>query len=137
MCGLIGYVGDRAAQPLLLAGLEQLEYRGYDSAGLCIADEGGFRYARAVGDLGVLRREAISGASAATWGIGHTRWATHGRVSLENAHPLTSCDEDEMAIVLNGIVENFAELRAAPHLLRARNRRFGRIVKDAQRRKGR
>jgi glutamine---fructose-6-phosphate transaminase (isomerizing) len=113
MCGLIGFVGDRAAQPVLLDGLEQLEYRGYDSAGLCIADDSGFRYARAVGDLGVLRRQAISGASAATWGIGHTRWATHGRVSLENAHPLTSCDEGEMAIVLNGIVENFVELRAA------------------------
>jgi glutamine---fructose-6-phosphate transaminase (isomerizing) len=113
MCGLIGFVGERAAQPVLLAGLEQLEYRGYDSAGLCVADADGLSYARAVGDLGALRERTARDHSEATWGIGHTRWATHGRVSLENAHPLTSCDDGELAIVLNGIVENFVELRSA------------------------
>ncbi len=111
MCGIIGYVGFREAKPLLLAGLERLEYRGYDSAGLALAEQGGFEYVRAVGNLGNLKEAAEPNGSETTTGLGHTRWATHGRVSEENAHPLTGCDAPELALVLNGIVENFRELK--------------------------
>jgi glucosamine--fructose-6-phosphate aminotransferase (isomerizing) len=110
VCGIIGYVGTRAAKDLLLQGLERLEYRGYDSAGLCLLEGEGPDYVRAVGNLSHLKKIAGPNGSAATTGIGHTRWATHGRVSEENAHPLTGCDET-VAVVLNGIVENFRELR--------------------------
>ena len=111
MCGIIGYVGSREAQPLLLAGLERLEYRGYDSAGLALLEADGLEFVRAVGNLGNLKEAAEPEAFATTTGVGHTRWATHGRVSLENAHPLTGCRPGELAIVLNGIVENFRELQ--------------------------
>jgi glucosamine--fructose-6-phosphate aminotransferase (isomerizing) len=111
MCGLIGYVGARPAQALLLAGLERLEYRGYDSAGLSLIEDGTLSIVRAVGNLERLRADLNGGRSAATTGVAHTRWATHGRVSIENAHPLTACREDELAIALNGIIENFQELR--------------------------
>jgi len=111
MCGIIGYVGSRAAKPLLLGGLERLEYRGYDSAGLALLEDQGLDYVRAVGNLGELKAAAGSNGSLTTTGVGHTRWATHGRVSEENAHPLTACAPDELAIVLNGIVENFVELK--------------------------
>ncbi len=110
MCGLIGYVGHRSAQAMILAGLERLEYRGYDSSGLCLLEDGRLAHTRAVGRLDRLRERLTP--SAATAGMGHTRWATHGRVCLENAHPLTSCRDEECAVVLNGIVENFAALRA-------------------------
>jgi glucosamine--fructose-6-phosphate aminotransferase (isomerizing) len=110
VCGIIGYVGTRAAKDLLLQGLERLEYRGYDSAGLCLLEGDGPDYLRAVGNLGELKKLAEPNGSVATTGIGHTRWATHGRVCEENAHPLTGCDET-VAVVLNGIVENFRELR--------------------------
>jgi len=111
MCGIIGYVGSREAQPLLLAGLERLEYRGYDSAGLGLLEADGLEFVRAVGNLANLKEAADPEASATTTGVGHTRWATHGRVSLENAHPLTGCRPGDLAIVLNGIVENFRELQ--------------------------
>jgi glutamine---fructose-6-phosphate transaminase (isomerizing) len=111
VCGIIGYVGSRTAKDLLLQGLERLEYRGYDSAGLCLIEEEGLDYVRAVGNLDQLKEAARRNGSASTTGVGHTRWATHGKVSLENAHPLTGCVEDEVAVVLNGIVENFRELR--------------------------
>ena len=111
MCGIIGYVGAREAKPLLLAGLERLEYRGYDSAGLGLLEHDGLEYVRAVGNLGRLKEAANSNGSHTVTGVGHTRWATHGRVVEENAHPLTGCERDELAIVLNGIVENFRELR--------------------------
>jgi glucosamine--fructose-6-phosphate aminotransferase (isomerizing) len=111
VCGIIGYVGERACKPLLLQGLERLEYRGYDSAGLALLEPGGLEYVRAVGNLQKLKRAAESLRSTATTGVGHTRWATHGRVSLENAHPLTGCEDATMSIVLNGIVENYRELR--------------------------
>jgi glutamine---fructose-6-phosphate transaminase (isomerizing) len=111
VCGIIGYVGERACKALLLQGLERLEYRGYDSAGLALLEPEGLDYVRAVGNLQKLKRAAESRPSTATTGVGHTRWATHGRVSLENAHPLTGCDDREMSIVLNGIVENYRELR--------------------------
>ena len=111
MCGIIGYVGSRTAKDLLLQGLERLEYRGYDSAGLCLVETDGLDYVRAIGNLDQLKEAAGPNGSHATTGVGHTRWATHGRVSFENAHPLTGCADDEVAVVLNGIVENFRELR--------------------------
>jgi glutamine---fructose-6-phosphate transaminase (isomerizing) len=113
VCGIIGYVGPRACKPLLLQGLERLEYRGYDSAGLALLETDGLEYIREVGNLQKLKRKAESNRSGATTGVGHTRWATHGRVSLENAHPLTGCDDGAMSIVLNGIVENYRELKGS------------------------
>ena len=111
MCGIIGYVGGRAAKPLLLQGLQRLEYRGYDSAGIALLEEDGLDYVRAVGNLAFLKEAAGSNGSTSSTGLGHTRWATHGGVTELNAHPLTPCDEHKLAIVLNGIVENYRELR--------------------------
>ncbi len=111
MCGIIGYVGQRDCKPLLLRGLERLEYRGYDSAGLVLLEDAGLGYVRAVGNLQFLKEAAGEDGSDSCAGLGHTRWATHGKVSEQNAHPLTGCDDGKLAIVLNGIVENFRELR--------------------------
>jgi glutamine---fructose-6-phosphate transaminase (isomerizing) len=111
MCGIIGYVGSRQAKPLLLHGLERLEYRGYDSAGIALREEDGLDYVRAVGNLQNLKVAAGPNGSVSTTGLGHTRWATHGAVTEENAHPLTGCDAGRLSIVLNGIVENYRELR--------------------------
>src|SRR5437588_7426361 len=115
MCGIVGYTGSRSARELLLAGLEKLEYRGYDSAGLALQADGGVETVHAVGNLNYLReaiaaRDGRGGAVAtrqreATAGIGHTRWATHGRVTQENAHPHADT-AGRVHIVLNGIVEN-------------------------------
>jgi glutamine---fructose-6-phosphate transaminase (isomerizing) len=120
MCGIIGYVGARPCLDLLVAGLEKLEYRGYDSAGISIIDDGRIDSVRAVGNLDNLRAAVAEQAesdggvavatSDATTGVAHTRWATHGRVTEENAHPHGDCT-DRIHIVLNGIVENHAELR--------------------------
>ncbi|GIU94049.1 MAG: glutamine--fructose-6-phosphate aminotransferase [isomerizing] [Gaiellaceae bacterium] len=111
MCGIIGYVGSREAKPLLLQGLEHLEYRGYDSAGIALLENGELRYVRAVGVLSNLKERAGNGRSPATTGLGHTRWATHGAVTEQNAHPLAGCDAGAVSIVLNGIVENYRELK--------------------------
>ena len=111
MCGIIGYVGPRECKQLLLHGLERLEYRGYDSAGIALLEAEGLAYTRAVGNLQNLKREAGNAPSSATTGLGHTRWATHGGVTVENAHPLAGDEPAEVAIVLNGIVENYRELR--------------------------
>ncbi len=113
MCGIIGYVGPRRAKPLLIHGLERLEYRGYDSAGLAMLEDDGLDYIRAVGNLSNLKQIAKHNGSMSSTGLGHTRWATHGKVSEQNAHPLTGCDESKIAVVLNGIVENFRELKAS------------------------
>jgi glucosamine--fructose-6-phosphate aminotransferase (isomerizing) len=121
MCGIIGYVGPRACKPLLIHGLERLEYRGYDSAGIVLREDDGLEYVRAVGNLQQLKEATSLNGSLATTGLGHTRWATHGRVSEENAHPLTGCDEGELALVLNGIVENYRELKES---LRAEGHEF-------------
>jgi glucosamine--fructose-6-phosphate aminotransferase (isomerizing) len=121
MCGIVGYVGDRPCRDLLMAGLEKLEYRGYDSAGISVISDGAIDSVRAVGNLANLRmaleEHSANGdgsvavaAKPATIGLGHTRWATHGRVTEENAHPHGDCT-DKIHIVLNGIVENHAELR--------------------------
>ncbi len=120
MCGIVGYVGDRPCRDLLFAGLQKLEYRGYDSAGVSVISDGEIDSVRAVGNLANLR-EALdehSGNGAgpsengngSTIGVAHTRWATHGRVTEENAHPHGDCN-DQIHIVLNGIVENHSELR--------------------------
>jgi glutamine---fructose-6-phosphate transaminase (isomerizing) len=111
VCGIIGYVGSRAAKDLLLRGLERLEYRGYDSAGIALRENGGLEYVRAVGNLANLKAAAGPNGSLSTHGLGHTRWATHGAVNEQNAHPLTGCDDGRVAVVLNGIVENFRELK--------------------------
>jgi glucosamine--fructose-6-phosphate aminotransferase (isomerizing) len=113
MCGIIGYVGSRECKSLLLQGLERLEYRGYDSAGIALLEDQGLAYVRAVGPLGNLKSRAGSNGSTATTGLGHTRWATHGGVTEANAHPLAGCDADKVSIVLNGIVENYRELIAS------------------------
>ena len=120
MCGIIGYVGSRESKPLLLQGLERLEYRGYDSAGIALLENEGLSYVRAVGPLENLIKLATNG-SAATTGLGHTRWATHGAVTEENAHPLAGCDAKRVSVVLNGIVENYRELRES---LRAEGHTF-------------
>ncbi len=114
MCGIIGYVGRRPCEELILAGLERLEYRGYDSAGMVLLDGEGMRTVRAVGNLAELRkaaRAAHAEALPATTGMGHTRWATHGRVTEANAHP-HSDTHGRITVVMNGIVENYARLRA-------------------------
>jgi glutamine---fructose-6-phosphate transaminase (isomerizing) len=111
MCGIIGYVGSRECKPLLVQGLERLEYRGYDSSGLALLEDDGLAYVRAVGNLDNLKRRASGVSSQATTGLGHTRWATHGGVTEENAHPLAGCEPESVSIVLNGIVENYRELR--------------------------
>jgi len=111
VCGIIGYVGRRPAKDLLLHGLQRLEYRGYDSAGIALRENGSLEYVRAVGNLGFLREAAGENGSSSTHGLGHTRWATHGAVNQTNAHPLTGCDDGRLAIVLNGIVENYRELK--------------------------
>ena len=112
LCGIIGYVGARPARSLIIRGLERLEYRGYDSAGICLIEDGDLDIVRAVGNLDNLKTEleAADGSSSCS-GIGHTRWATHGRVCVENAHPLSGEPENNVAVVLNGIVENYRELR--------------------------
>jgi len=119
MCGIVGYVGARPVQEILLDGLSKLEYRGYDSAGITIQTEGGLEAVRAVGNLAQLRNavEELEGdggvavlAPPATTGIGHTRWATHGRVTEENAHPHFDT-ADRVHVVVNGIVENYMALK--------------------------
>ncbi|MDX6651578.1 MAG: hypothetical protein QOG09_573 [Solirubrobacterales bacterium] len=120
MCGIVGYVGGRSCRELLVAGLEKLEYRGYDSAGISVLSNGQIESVRAVGNLANLR-EAVARADAngggvalaeepARIGLAHTRWATHGRVTEANAHPHGDC-ADKVHIVLNGIIENHADLR--------------------------
>lgn len=112
MCGIVGYLGDRQAAPVLLDGLSRLEYRGYDSAGICVRDEEGEPVVvKAKGRLKVLKEKTNDGlAVKGGCGIGHTRWATHGEPSLENAHPHQSEDCNIVA-VHNGIIENYQELR--------------------------
>jgi glucosamine--fructose-6-phosphate aminotransferase (isomerizing) len=126
VCGIVGYVGKRPARELLLAGLRKLEYRGYDSAGISLIAEDRIDAVRAVGNLSALESKLQASAAgagggagesavalaerAATTGIGHTRWATHGRVSEENAHPHYDTD-DRVHVVVNGIVENYVALK--------------------------
>ncbi|NLG65308.1 MAG: glutamine--fructose-6-phosphate transaminase (isomerizing) [Actinobacteria bacterium] len=111
MCGIVGYVGHRSAQPIILDGLRRLEYRGYDSAGIALVEEDALRTVRAVGNLTALLEAVGTHDSAARAGLGHTRWATHGRPSEQNAHPHADCT-GRVSIVLNGIIENYKALRS-------------------------
>ena len=111
MCGIVGYTGTQAAGPLLLEGLKRLEYRGYDSAGIAVQTGGVIRAAKASGHLRNLCEQTHDGADLpGVCGIGHTRWATHGAPTVTNAHPHLS-DDGVFAVVHNGIIENYAELR--------------------------
>ena len=115
MCGIVGYTGQDTASDILITGLKRLEYRGYDSAGVALEDHASdgttvLDVIRRVGKVSGLESELAARRPSATCGIGHTRWATHGRPTQANAHPHTSCD-GRIAIVHNGIIENFAELR--------------------------
>ena len=113
MCGIVGYVGPRDSQAILLAGLARLEYRGYDSAGIAVIDpRGDLDMRKRAGKLQVLRDDlAAHPMPDGTTGIGHTRWATHGGPTDVNAHPHLA-DDDRLAVIHNGIIENFAELKA-------------------------
>ena len=109
MCGIVGYVGKRSAQDVLLDGLEKLEYRGYDSAGVALAQEGGIRVVKSKGRLDVLRQKlAVQALAESSCGIGHTRWATHGEPSDVNSHPHST---PRVSIVHNGIIENYGALK--------------------------
>lgn len=110
MCGIVGYIGTESAREILLSGLEKLEYRGYDSAGLATVWEGQIKSVRAKGKLHNLREKLAGMEMPANIGIGHTRWATHGKPEEYNAHPHTD-DTGRVAVVQNGIVENYRELR--------------------------
>jgi len=111
MCGIVGYTGPRDAGPLLLDGLRRLEYRGYDSAGIAlVTDDGDLFIEKRAGKVAVLTDALGDGPPRAGVGLGHTRWATHGRPSDLNAHPHSDCT-GRITVVHNGIVENFRELR--------------------------
>ncbi len=120
MCGIVGYVGSREAAPLLIQGLKRLEYRGYDSAGIATLSNGAFKIQRSAGKLSNLLARLDGSPSPGSTGIGHTRWATHGRPTEGNAHPQTDCT-GTIVVVHNGIFENFAERKEA---LRAAGHRF-------------
>ena len=111
MCGIVGFTGSQNAAPILLDGLKKLEYRGYDSAGMAVLGQDGIQMVKTIGMIKNLDNKTQGGAALpGTAGIGHTRWATHGEPTDVNAHPHMSND-DKFAIVHNGIIENYAQLR--------------------------
>jgi glutamine---fructose-6-phosphate transaminase (isomerizing) len=111
MCGIVGYVGKSKAAPIILEGLKRLEYRGYDSAGIAIAQGGSLKVVKKVGRVEGLMKEAAKVGLSGTTGIGHTRWATHGGVTDLNAHPHVSSD-GKVALIHNGVIENFSQIKS-------------------------
>jgi glucosamine--fructose-6-phosphate aminotransferase (isomerizing) len=109
MCGIVAYIGNKEAYPILIKGLKRLEYRGYDSAGVALLD-GALNIYKKQGKVSVLEEYATGKSLGATVGIGHTRWATHGVPNDVNAHPHLS-GNGKLAIIHNGIIENFADLK--------------------------
>lgn len=112
MCGIIGYIGRQNAVSILLEGLKKLEYRGYDSAGIALVDNGNIRRSRVKGKIAQLEAKLQSHPIDGAYGLGHTRWATHGRPSEENAHPHIDCT-DSLVVVHNGIIDNYLELKSS------------------------
>src|SRR5215203_5423148 len=110
MCGIVGYVGPCDSTPLIIEGLSRLEYRGYDSAGVAVLQDGQIQVRRDIGKLSNLRHRLERSPLSGTIGIGHTRWATHGAPVEHNAHPHLSMNGD-FVVVHNGIVENYLEIR--------------------------
>ncbi|MGK2856151.1 MAG: glutamine--fructose-6-phosphate transaminase (isomerizing) [Thermoanaerobaculia bacterium] len=110
MCGIIGYAGERDVVPLLIEGLRKLEYRGYDSAGIAVVTNNGLEIRRAEGKLANLETRLLTEPVEGTFGIGHTRWATHGKPSENNAHPHRDCS-GRIVVIHNGIIENFIALK--------------------------
>ncbi|MDW7739658.1 MAG: glutamine--fructose-6-phosphate transaminase (isomerizing) [Bacillota bacterium] len=121
MCGIIGYTGSKFVSPIIIAGLKQLEYRGYDSAGIAFQENGKHFIAKTAGSVADLENKIGDHFQKVTVGIGHTRWATHGRPTDENAHPHCDCS-DEIAIIHNGIIENYRPIRQ--HLIEERGHKF-------------
>ena len=111
MCGIIGYIGKKNSVGYIIDGLKKLEYRGYDSAGISILQDGKLVTVRAVGKVAELEKATLQVSPKGTLGIGHTRWATHGKPSEENSHPHTDCS-GEIVVVHNGIIENYLVLRS-------------------------
>jgi len=112
MCGIVGYIGAKKARPILFEGLKRLEYRGYDSAGVCLRDDNGFVITKAPGRVAGVEKMAVDAdvGGQSTVGIAHTRWATHGEPNQVNAHPHTD-DSGKIALVHNGIIENYATIK--------------------------
>jgi len=110
MCGIVGYIGSQSASAILIDGLKRLEYRGYDSAGVCLREQKSFKVLKKTGRVAEVERLAAGRASPARLGIGHTRWATHGGVTDQNAHPHVSADGC-ISIVHNGVIENYASIK--------------------------
>jgi glucosamine--fructose-6-phosphate aminotransferase (isomerizing) len=113
MCGIVGYIGPKDALPILISGLKKLEYRGYDSAGVAVMTGSGIRVRKTPGKIhdlaSLIKKEPLA---AATLGIAHTRWATHGAPNKVNAHPHLSCDK-KISVVHNGIIENYLALKGS------------------------
>src|ERR1700729_1561364 len=121
MCGIVGYIGPKRVVPLILDGLKRLEYRGYDSAGIAVVGENGkMQIRRAPGKLRNLEESIRTTPLEGVYGIGHTRWATHGRPTEENAHPHRDCTGD-IVVVHNGIIENYLSLK---HQLQLEGHKF-------------
>jgi glucosamine--fructose-6-phosphate aminotransferase (isomerizing) len=120
MCGIIGYIGPKDVVPVLIDGLRRLEYRGYDSAGVAVVSNGTIDLRRSAGKLANLEQVIVSDPITGDYGVGHTRWATHGRPTEENAHPHRDCT-GKIVVVHNGIIENYLDLK---HELQAQKHRF-------------
>src|SRR5438132_3194940 len=120
MCGIIGYIGPKEVVPVLIDGLRRLEYRGYDSAGVAVVRNGTVDVRRSAGKLANLEQVIVSDPITGDYGVGHTRWATHGRPTEENAHPHRDCT-GKIVVVHNGIIENYLDLK---HELQAQKHRF-------------
>jgi glucosamine--fructose-6-phosphate aminotransferase (isomerizing) len=110
MCGIVGYIGKQKAVPLIIEGLKRLEYRGYDSAGIAVLQNGSFEVAKKIGRVTNLELETAKHRFTGTYGMGHTRWATHGGVTDANAHPHLSSD-GKIALIHNGVIENYAQIK--------------------------
>ena len=111
MCGIVGYVGNKEAYPIIIDGLKKLEYRGYDSAGVALLHDHSIQLFKKKGRVSALEETVVGEKLTATIGIGHTRWATHGAPSDRNAHPHYS-NSKSIAMIHNGIIENYSQLKA-------------------------